>query len=230
MKRFAIALALLPACYGVSYALWIQLKSFRHVPEGSFYFLAGMFSYLAFQWIFFQPIRTYVFGHELTHALAAWMTGGKVKHFHVSKKGGSVTVSKSNFWISLSPYIVPIYTIALLGLFFSIDYFYPVQRYWRPFLWVLGLSMGFHVALTVYALKMDQPDLKTSGRFLSGVIIYLGNAASVVFLLGILFPRTVSWKSFARVSGEKTFYALRQVGQGGVYVYQGARRGISDRN
>lgn len=86
--------------------------------------------------------------------------------------------------------------------------------------------MGFHIALTAYALKMDQPDLKPSGKFLSGVIIYLGNAACVVFLLGVLFPRTVSWNQFMRLSGKETVYALRQVGRGSYFVYQGTLRGI----
>lgn len=176
--------------------------------------------------MFFRPIRTYVFGHELTHALAAWMTGGKVKHFHVSKKGGSVTVSKTNFFVALAPYMVPIYTLLLLGTFFAVNYFYPIRAYWRPFLWVLGASIGFHMALTGYALRMDQPDLKASGKFLSGVIIYLGNTASIVFLLGVLFPRTVSWSHFARLSGQQTVVALRQVGHSGYWMFEGATRGL----
>src|ERR1700681_420898 len=111
LKRYGVALLLLPACYGVSQALWVVLHKFKNVPEGSFYFFAGVGTYFAFQWAFFRPIRTYVFGHELTHALAAWMTGGKVKHFHVSKKGGSVTVTKTNFFVALAPYIIPLYAL-----------------------------------------------------------------------------------------------------------------------
>src|SRR5947209_7375633 len=107
LKRYAVAVLLLPVCYGMAIALWEILRHFKDVPEGSFYFAAGVFSYFAFQWIFFRPMRTYVFGHELSHAIAAWMSGAKVKHFHVSKKGGSVTVSKSNFFVALAPYILP---------------------------------------------------------------------------------------------------------------------------
>src|SRR5262249_14349432 len=152
---------LLPVCYGATVGLWEILERFKNVPEGSFYFLAGVVSYFAFQWVFFRPIRTYVFGHELSHALAAWMSGADVKHFHVSKKGGSVRVSKSNYFIALAPYIIPLYALLVMLGYFAAAYFYPgLHGYWQSFLWLLGGTLGFHMALTTYALKMDQPDLK----------------------------------------------------------------------
>lgn len=209
-----MSVLLLPACYGVTLALWSLLRPFKDVPEGSFYFFGGVASYFAFQWVFFRPIRTYVFGHELTHALAAWMTGGHVKHFHVSKKGGSVSVTKTNFFVALAPYMIPLYSLILLGVFFGIGYFHSLRTYWPIFLWLLGLTIGFHMALTTFALRQNQPDLKTSGKFLSAVIIYLGNSASVVLMLGILFPKTVSWGQFLRLSGQQTVTAVRQIGHG----------------
>ncbi len=215
LKRFAWAVVLLPVSYGATRGLWEILRRFKDVPEGSFYFLAGIASYFAFQWVFFRPIRTYVFGHELSHAIAAWMSGAEVKRFHVSKKGGSVTVSKSNFFIALAPYILPFYALLAMTAFYAACYFSPVLRtYWRAFLWILGGTLGFHMALTAYALKMDQPDLKAAGKFLSAMIIYLGNTLSIVLFLGVLFPRTVSLARFARVSGRETLAAVKNVYQG----------------
>ncbi len=230
IKRFCLAVLLLPACYGVTLGVWKIFSSFKNVPESSFYFFAGMASYFAFQWVFFRPIRTYVFGHELTHAIATWMSGGKVKHFHVSKKGGHVKVSKSNIFIALAPYVIPLYALLLLAIIFGINYFYPLKAYWQWMLWLLGASIGFHMALTAYALKMDQPDLKTSGKFLSAVVIYLGNAVSIIFMLGVLFPNTVSWKRFARVSGEGTLEAVKQVGRGTQIVWKEAVHDAPGRN
>jgi hypothetical protein len=230
VKRTALGVLLLPFCYGVGAALWFTLPNFRSVPEGSFYFIAGILSYLAFQWVFFRPIRTYVFGHELTHAMAAWMTGGKVRHFHVSKKGGSVTVTKTNFFVALAPYMVPLYALGLVGAFYGISHFYPLRSYWNSFIWLLGAAVGFHMALTVYALKHDQPDLKLVGKFLSAVIIFLGNTASIIFLLGLLFPRTISWNRFLRLSGAHTVIAWREVGHGGYALYAGASHALADRN
>ena len=230
VKKTAVALLLLPVCYGVAAAMWFTFPGFRTVPDGSIYFFFGIGSYLAFQWVFFRPIRTYVFGHELSHAMAAWMTGGRVKHFHVSKKGGSVTVSKTNFFVALAPYMIPLYALMLVAIYYGVNLFYPLRPYWNGFLWILGMSMGFHMALTLFALKHDQPDLKLMGKFLSAVIIFLGNTASLVFLLGLLFPRTVSWNRFIHLSGTHTLSAWRQVGEGGYVLYQGASHALAQRN
>jgi hypothetical protein len=219
-KRFVVGLLLLPVCYGLTLGAWEVLHPFRNVPEMSVYLLAGLASYFAFQWVFFRPLRTYVFGHELTHALAAWLSGGDVRHFHVGKKGGSVTVSKSNIFVALAPYFIPLYaTILLLG-YYGVIYFYPeLKAYFQLFLWVLGASLGFHMALTAYALKQDQPDLKTVGKFLSAVVIYVGNTLSIVLMLGILFPKTVSWERFARVSARETVTAIQHVGRGSRVIW-----------
>ena len=220
LKRFFIAVLLLPACYGVTRGAWLLLRGFKNVPEGSFYFFAGIASYFAFQWAFFRPIRTYVFGHELSHAIAAWMSGADVKHFHVSKRGGSVSVSRSNLFIALAPYILPLYAFFVMALYYTACYFAPgLKAHALAFFWLLGASLGFHMALTAYALKMDQPDLKAAGKFLSAVLIYLGNAVSIVFLLGVLFPKTVSWGRFARVTGTETLTAVKEVGKGTQIVW-----------
>lgn len=201
------------------------LRRFKNVPEGSFFFIAGVLCYFAFQWAFFRPIRTYVFGHELSHAVAAWMSGAKVRHFHVSKKGGSVHVSKTNTFIALAPYILPIYALVIMGAYFAVCYFYPQGRqYWHVFLWALGAAMGFHMALTGYALRIDQPDLKAAGKFLSGVLIYMGNAGVIIFVLGVLFPKSVSYRRAVEVSGTEALDAVRQVSKGTQIVWEGARR------
>jgi hypothetical protein len=219
MTRALVAILLLPICYGVSRSLWSLALGFQQVPEGSFYFLVGFAGYLVFQWVFFKPMRTYVFGHELTHAVAAWITGGEVHHFKVSKKGGSVTVTKPNLFVALAPYMVPLYSLVLLVLFFGVNLFYSLLEYWNYFLALLGASLAFHVALTFFALKQDQPDLKSGGKLLSGVVIFLGNALALVFVLGILFPQTVSWGVFLRGTKQHTVLLCQRMGQGGAQIW-----------
>jgi hypothetical protein len=172
----------------------------------------GFAGYLVFQWVFFRPMRTYVFGHELTHAMAAWMTGGEVHHIQVGKRGGSVTVTKPNLFVALAPYMIPFYSLILLALFFVVNFFYPLDRYWTYFLAALGASLAFHAALTLFALKQGQPDLKAGGTFLSGVLIVLGNSLVLVFLLGVLFPKTVSWSAFLQGSKTHTLVLCRLIG------------------
>ena len=78
-----------------------------------------------------KPYKIYVLGHELTHAIWAILMGKKVSKIKISKKGGYVEISKSNFWISLSPYFFPFYTFVLILLslflyFFNYNNFYTI--------------------------------------------------------------------------------------------------------
>ncbi len=219
MARVVVGLILLPICYGVLRSLWALVLGFEQVPEGSFYFLLGFVIYLGFQWVFFKPMRSYVFGHELTHALAAWLTGGEVHAIHVGKKGGSVTVTKPNLFVALAPYIVPFYSLILLGVYVAVNFFYPLEAYRNYLLGLLGVTLAFHAALTAYALKQDQPDLKSGGKFLSGILIFLGNSLVLVFLLGVLFPHTVSWALFLRGTKTHTVLLCRRIGSGGSYLW-----------
>jgi len=137
-------------------------------------------------------------------------------------------VSKSNVLSRLLPICCRFNALVVMAVYFGVCHFYPgLRAYWRAFLWLLGGTVGFHMALTGYALKMDQPDLKAAGKFLSAVIIFLGNTVSIVFLLGILFPRTVSWKQFARASGQGTLQAVKQVTDGARVVWAKASTHVS---
>jgi len=61
--------------------------------------------------------KLYVFGHELTHALAAWSVGAKVLGFKSARTGATSTCRTSNAFIALAPYCVPIYTLVVVGAY-----------------------------------------------------------------------------------------------------------------
>lgn len=208
MKRWAWAIALLPLCYGMTRGVIVLVAPLRDVPESSLYFFTGMAFYAALQWMFDRPMRVYVFGHELTHALAAWASGAQVRKFHVTSRGGYVTLSKTNLFIALAPYIFPLYALIVLLGYLVIDRFVPLAAYWRWLLLLVGMALAFHVGLTVHALRQGQPDLKLGGRFLSAVLIYLGNAGILAAVLLALFPRTTSLKQFAGVAGQESWRSI----------------------
>ena len=130
-----------------------------------------------------KPMWIYVVGHELTHALWAWLFGGKVKGFKATANGGHVVVTKSNFLIALAPYFFPIYTLAVVLVFGLGNWLWD----WRSYrVWVhllIGVSYAFHVTLTWHVLKTRQSDIIEQGYLFSGVVIWLGNA--LVLVLGI---------------------------------------------
>jgi hypothetical protein len=121
--------------------------------------------------------------------------------------------------VALAPYMIPFYSLILLGMFFAVNLAYPLMAYWKYFLVALGATLSYHAALTFFALKQKQPDLKSGGKFLSGVLIFLGNAIVLVFLLGVLFPKTVSWAMFLRGTKTHTVMICRQLISGSTYLW-----------
>jgi hypothetical protein len=160
----------------------------------------GIVSYFIFQAILFRPVRTYVFGHELTHAVAGLMSGAKLKGFKVTSNGGSVTLTKTNVWITLAPYFVPIYTVIAVILYKILSRFYPVDGYYWIFLFSVGFTLSFHFGLTNYAISQGQSDLKRFGRFFSGVFILVVTCLVMAVLLKIVFPNNINIKGYFKAS------------------------------
>lgn len=192
----ALGAALLIPALAAWIALARQVRAVAALWMDAVPFLAGAAVYFLLQWAFRRPMTLYVFGHELTHAVAAAFSGYKVKSLFVSDKGGEVRLSGSNVVVALAPYCVPIYALAVLGLYAL------VQRYAdlpSPPLWVgagLGFTLAFHAALTAHALRQDQPDLRHGGRFFSLVLIALANALVLALAAKALFPRAVSLAAY----------------------------------
>jgi len=123
----------------------------------------------------------YVLGHELTHYLAAKLCFRKTGPLKVGLRDGSVTVEHPNVFIVLSPYIIPGFALAWIGLYGVILFVYP-EPGWRlvsAFYAGVGLSYAYHVVLTFVALWRGQDDLKLYGPVFSLSAIFFGNAVTV---------------------------------------------------
>jgi hypothetical protein len=141
------------------------------------------------------PLRVYVFGHELTHAIWVWMWGGRVSHFEFSADGGYVLTDTHNFWIALAPYFYPLYSIVVILGFGAASFFSDFTRaentfmFMTPLQWLfllLGATWAFHLSFTVWMIPKGQTDLTYHGTFFSLVIIYLMNLLLLtVFLIVI---------------------------------------------
>lgn len=182
--KFCAGILLLPVCAIVLLSLYHLVMALRpetstQIPRSFWALVAGFFL-----WIFLfiacqKPVRTYVLGHELTHALWAAVSGARVSRLRVSGKGGSVQVSKSTFLITLAPYFFPFYTFCALVLYAGFSLFYD-QRIYEPFwLGLVGLTWAFHLTFTIHMLLQHQPDIIENGRLFSYVIILLFNAVGL---------------------------------------------------
>src|SRR6058998_937013 len=178
-----IAILLLPLCIGLTNALVMVLRASGGANTVWVPMLAGAACWLVILLLLPKPMWIYVFGHELTHALWAWLFGGRVRKFKATSQGGHVVVSKNNFLITLAPYFFPLY-VALVVLVFMVGHWiWGWTRYLVWFHLLIGAAYAFHLTLTCHALRTRQSDITQQGYLFSAVIIWLGNAT--LLLLGV---------------------------------------------
>jgi hypothetical protein len=183
----------MPAVYVCGLSLLINIlsfagiKNYTHAP-----FWAGGLCYLVFQALFYRPMLVYVFGHELTHALAGILSGAKIKKFKVNKNSGLVVLNKDNIWITLSPYFFPLYSFIVILIYFSLGWVIDILQIYSYFIFFLGFTIAFHIALTVFIIRIGQPDLKVYGIFFSLIVILSANILTFSLLMILAFPREIN--------------------------------------
>lgn len=181
--KFIVAVFLLPFCVGAARAL-ARLLSYTGRAESIWIaLLAGAGCWIGIFLLLPKPMRVYVFGHELTHALWTWLFGGCVKRFKAGAHGGYVITTKSNFLIALAPYFFPVYVALVLAIFAIGHLIWNFAPYLVFCHLLIGMAYAFHITLTFHILKTRQSDITSQGYLFSAVVIFLGNVA--VLLLGI---------------------------------------------
>lgn len=178
-------------------AFFLSLESLPFFSVNLFLLAGGFFAYPIFHIVVMKPMYIYTWGHEIVHVMATWLSGGKVTSFHVSRGGGSVTTTKSNLFITLSPYFIPVHTIVLFLLFWGISRFLNVAEFLNEFIFLVGFTISFHIFMTVEVMKTRQPDIVKMGYFFSVLFIYVANVSVMAAVLAVIF-RSVSVVSFAK--------------------------------
>jgi hypothetical protein len=195
MTKILLGVALLPFCAGFSWQFGVTVFSLAYKPDVPYYFLAGGLTYLTVHLLFKKPILTYVFGHELTHALFTMLFGGSVKSFHASERGGRVTVTKSNFIITLAPYFFPLYTFIAL-IFYGLASAADVRGAAGWIIFFAGATFSFHLVLTFFFLQTDQSDIREHGAVFSYPLIYLFNIVFAALLFHLLLAKNTGFLGF----------------------------------
>jgi len=138
----------------------------------------------------FRSRRLYIFGHELTHWLAAKAFRRQTSSIRVGLQGGSVSVERPNLFIVLCPYFVPFYSLVWIGLYGAYLALVagPPRDASFAFQVGLGASYGFHVAFTAWALRSGQKDLLIFGTWFSLSVILFGNTL-LLFLATLVATR-----------------------------------------
>lgn len=190
--KLIVGLLLLPLVYASTTTFVAQLgatKNWTMLDQTVYWFLGGFAIWILLFFMLPRPIRTYVLAHELTHALWGMLMGARVSRLRVSRNGGSVTLTKTNFLITLAPYFFPFYSILALAAFVLISLRWDMDIY-RPFWYaVFGLTWSFHVTFTLDMIGSHQPDIQEHGRVFSYAVVYCINMLTAAFLVNLLTTR-----------------------------------------
>lgn len=191
--RLLLAFAFIPVLISLISELFsFSIDFLGRVSLSTFPFCAGIIGYFLFQAVFDKPLRTYVFGHELTHAIFGILSGAKIKSFRVSEGSGSVSLSKTGLLIALSPYFIPIYTLSLTGVYWGFSRFLDVRPFSSYFLFFVGFTIAFHLSLTSFAIGKGQSDLKQFGVFFSLIFVLIVNCCILAGILKVVLPESIS--------------------------------------
>lgn len=188
----------IPIVIASTKALFLTMESLNFLNFRVHFLIGGFFIYPIFHIIIFKPIYIYAIGHEIVHVLATWLCGGKVTSFHISHDGGSVTTTKTNAFITLSPYFVPIHAIFLFILYWALSRFFDMSRFSDEFMFFMGFLLGFHLIMTVEVMKTKQVDISQTGYFFSVPLIYIANIFISVLVLYLLFKSDISLTWFLK--------------------------------
>lgn len=194
--RFLVGVALLPACWGMARSLLDALMTAAGASGGlsveSISLLGGIAAF-ALAWAAIpHPVRTYVLGHELTHALWGLAFGARPSDLKIRASGGSVRLTKSNMLITLAPYFFPFYTFVVIVCALVTYAFLRPLPCLPLWMFLIGFTWSFHVLFTLETLTHRQPDVTLYGRLFSWTFIFLANAGIVLAWLAAATPLTFS--------------------------------------
>jgi hypothetical protein len=148
--------------------------------------IIGVLSYVLIDYIFLKRwqnityFRTHT--HEFTHSVAAMLTNKKVHQLAANEKDGHVLFSGSESWfVTLTPYFFPVYTLLFLPLRFCMH-----QPYLYYFDCLLVFSYAFHLHTFGTDFSFKQPDIRKNGYFFSTLYVLLGNVFFVCVFAALM--------------------------------------------
>ena len=191
--RMLVGVALLPACWGVARAFFdsvLVAGDAEGVSPEALSLLGGIAAFALCWLALSHPVRAYVLGHELTHAMWGVVFGARPSKLRVSGSGGSVNLTKTNMLITLAPYFFPFYTFVVVAAALATLAFVRPLPFLPLWMFMIGFTWAFHVLFTIETLSREQPDVQLYGRVFSWVFIFLANAALVLAWLAAATPLT----------------------------------------
>lgn len=215
--RLTVGILMIPVCVATTSAMSDLLRELSSpstsvLPPPAMALGGGFALWLLVYFALPRPVRSYILAHELTHALWASAMGAKVTDLKIGSESGSVTLSKSNFLITLAPYFFPLYTVLVIVAYYALSLFFAVEDYVLAWLALVGFSWGFHFTFTITTLLQHQSDIHSCGRIFSFSVIYALNLLGIAIWIVMVSPATLEQLvHFFRENMVETIIRVRQL-------------------
>lgn len=181
--RVVLGFLLLPFCFALTRAFFQVLVNAQASIAKALWLIGGISLFVACWYLLPRPVKLYVLGHELTHALWGLLFFAKPSKLRVTEKGGSVNLTKTNILITLAPYFFPFYTFIVILTALITRIFIEPLSYIPVWLFFIGATWAFHVLFTMETLTQHQPDITVYGRVFSWVFIFVVNVLLILVWL-----------------------------------------------
>jgi len=186
MIKNIISILLIPLIISYFFA---SIKIFSHLPyywsKVNFFIFGTLFCAMIYMIFFRERTSRFwlIFGHEFTHLIFALLMFKKPSSFLVeSRLGGFIEFhASSNFILALAPYFFPTFTYILLLLKPAVN-----QWYYNYYLFLMGLSFGFHLIMTIKQARPWQPDFQATGILFAYIFTILMNIISITIIFVVL--------------------------------------------
>lgn len=176
---YVLACLILAVLVAISIGVLIETIKLETIsPERIFLHRNLLLGFVAFFALFLIPrVQSNVrwlmkFSHEFTHLLFAILFFRKINRFKVDDTDSYVSYSSGWFGyhaITLSPYCVPIFTLAMLPWHFTTG----TPVYLTIIDILIGFSYSFHVCAWVKQIRLSQTDIIGPGKVKSVLYIIL---------------------------------------------------------
>jgi len=215
IAKFLTGLLLLPFSAALSLSFMhlardLHVESWSEISVDVWGLAGGFVLWLLLYVLMPRPVWSYVLAHELTHAIWGAAMGAQIKGLKVTERGGHVKLTRTNMWITLSPYFFPLYTVVVVLLYLFVSRMWDMTPYRPVWLGWIGLTWGFHLTFTLSILRIRQPDIHEHGRLFSYVIIYIFNMLGLC--AGAIAMTDASWAGWISDLYSRSLEAYTVVG------------------
>ena len=187
LLKWPIAILSIVLIIPVSYRLWKVLEYIYEHFDPYALLVYGIATYFILWWLWFR--KSMMMGwfstleHELTHAIFAILSLNRVTGLNATGHSGGETQYQGygNWIITLSPYFVPVLSLIML-LILSLA----KSSYYPALLFIMGLTIAYHLQSTWQETHRFQTDLQKSGWLFVWLFLPTANLLMMLILLTAL--------------------------------------------